>query len=138
MDKDKLKKQFPCPYCSEKPFTTKQNLQRHCLRKHSNISETVEDDNISVLSTDTTIISINYQSDNDVPEIQKPEPIPPREELIDIMNKYEKYQHLFPAIKRQIKWDEYNSKVDINYHRSKWDKNMVYLMVDIRDAKLPI
>jgi hypothetical protein len=129
---DKIKKQFPCPYCSEKPFTTLQNLKRHITRKHSNISETIENDNVSVLS-DNTIISINYQSDNDVPDISQPDPLPSREELIDIMNKYEKYQHLFPAIKKQMKWDEYNSKVDINLCKHTFSVNMYRILTDIKD-----
>jgi len=100
-----------------------------------NISETIEDDNISVLSTDTTIVSINYQSDSEteIIDIPKPEPIPSREELIDIMNKYEKYKHLFPAIKRQIKWDEYNSKVDMNFFKHTFSVNMYRILTDIKD-----
>ena len=144
MDKiNKPKKQFPCSYCNEKPFTTLQNLKRHITRKHPNISETKQEsdnDNISVLSTDTTIIPINYQSETEEPkiEIPKPEPIPGDEYLITLIREYEKYQHLFPAIKRQMKWNENNATIDLHYHLRKHNKNMVYLMVDIRDVKLPI
>jgi hypothetical protein len=130
MDKvNKPKKQFPCPHCSEKPFTTLQNLKRHITRKHPAISETIqESDDVSVLSTDTTIISINYQSDNE-PEI--PQPLPSQEELIEIMNKYEKYQHLFPAIKRQMKWQEANCNVDMHFYLRKHTIGMRYNLYKI-------
>lgn len=134
MDKsDKPKKTFPCEICSE-IFTTLQNKKRHISRKHKDIDLTCQDDNISVLSESTK--SETYLLE--VPDIPQPDLIPSQEELIDIMNKYEKYQHLFPAIKRQMKWNENNSNVDMNYHLRKHNHRMTYILVDLRDAKLPI
>jgi hypothetical protein len=137
MDKDKLKKQFFCEYCSE-IFTTKQNLQRHITRKHKNI-EQQQDDNISVLSTDTTIISINYQSEtehscaerNDVPEIPKPESIPSDEYLINLRNEYMKYQHLYKNLDKKMKWDKNNEFIDMNFYHQKHVTKMRYILFKI-------
>jgi len=125
---DKFKKSFQCAHCNDKPFTTKQNLKRHVSRKHKDINQ--ESDDVSVLSTDTTIVSVNYQSDNE-PEIEIPDPLPSREELIEIMNKYEKYQHLFPAIKRQMKWQEANCNVDMHFYFKKHTIGMRYNLYKI-------
>jgi hypothetical protein len=64
------------------------------------------------------------------------EPIPGNEYLITLIRECEKYQHLFPAIKRQMKWNENNIRVDLDYHLRKHNYRMTYLLVDIRDAKL--
>lgn len=108
----------------------------------TDINSVLMDDNISVLSTDTTIISINYQSDNE-PEIEIPhspigglnpqtgKPLPSREELIEIMNKYEKYQHLFPAIKRQMKWQEANRNIDMQFYIRRHNTKMKYILFKI-------
>jgi len=129
MDKsDKPKKTFPCEICSE-IFTTLQNKKRHISRKHKDIDLTCQDDNISVLSESTK--SETYLLE--VPDIPQPDLIPSQEELIDIMNKYEKYQHLFPAIKRQMKWNENNRKVDINLCKHTFSVNMYRILTDIKD-----
>jgi hypothetical protein len=134
---DKPKKSFQCPHCLEKPFTTLQNLKRHITRKHKDIFETkqeIEIDNISILSNDTTIISINYQSDNDeVLEIIKPDSTPSREELIDIRNKYMKYQHLYEKIDKEIRWDANNANVDLSYYEKKHSRKITYILTDIKD-----
>ena len=137
---EKPKKSFICPECGE-CFTTKQNLRRHITRKHKDVVfETVVEGpvmTVNELIETEPLVSIILDDRGVVPE-SEPEPIPGDEYLITLIRESEKYQHLFPAIKRQMKWNENNSNVDMNYHLRKHNKNMVYLMVDVRDAKLPI
>jgi hypothetical protein len=137
---DKPKKSFICPECGEH-LTTKQNLRRHITRKHKElVFETVVEGPVMTLNelieTDP-LISIVLDDRGIEPQPQ-PDPIPGDEYLITLIREYEKYQHLFPAIKRQMKWNETNIGVDLEYHKQKHNKNMVYLMVDVRDAKLQI
>ena len=135
MDKKITIRKFKCEHCEE-CFTTKQNLQRHISRKHKDIDlsqTTVHDDNVSVLSTDTTIVSVNYQSDNDSPE---PDPIPSDEYLINLINEYEKYKHLFPSLHKKLNWEKNNIDVDLSYHEKKHNHKMVYILTDIRDFKV--
>ena len=130
MDKvTKPKKQFPCEYCGE-IFSTKQNLQRHISRKHKDIEQ---QDDVSVMSDSTKSETNPMEYLLDTPDIPQTcqEPIPSREELIDIMNKYEKYQHLFPAIKREIKWDENNRNVDMEFHLRKHTRKFTYILFKI-------
>ena len=148
---DKPKKTFPCEICSE-IFTTKQNLQRHQSRKHTNISETIQDDNISVLSESTksetnpmdspiggferSVLANDPQTGKyllDVPDVPKPEPIPSDEYLINLRNEYMKYQHLYTGIDNRIKWNENNSNVDLNYHLRKHNHKFTYILTDIKD-----
>lgn len=156
---DKPKKSFICPECGEH-LTTKQNLRRHITRKHKElvwetvvesppmtVNELIETDPlISIVLDDRGVVS---EPDSSIggfersvlangPQTSKPEPIPGDDYLITLIRECEKYQHLFPAIKRQMKWNENNSSIDMNYHLRKHNKNMVYLMVDVRDAKLAI
>jgi hypothetical protein len=149
MDKKESIRKFQCIHCDEKPFTTKANMIRHISRKHKNIDLTQQqqpDDNISVLSTDTPIISVNYQSDTETdsfigglsPQTGKQETLPSDEYLFNLINEYEKYKHLFPAIHKKLKWNENNSNIDLNYHLRKHNHKFTYILVDLRDAKLPI
>jgi hypothetical protein len=148
MDKSPDKYKFPCPACSE-CFTTKQNLRRHITRKHKEmvwesvvesppmtVNELIETNSlVSIILDDRgvpDIVSVNYQSDTEN------EPIPDDKYLTTLVRECDKYQHLFPAIRRQMKWDENNSNVDLNYHLRKHNHKMTYLLVDIRDVKLPI
>jgi hypothetical protein len=136
---DKPKRTFQCPECGEH-LTTKQNLRRHCLRKHKETvwESVVESPPITVnelIETDPLVSII--LDDRGQPETDpQPEPIPGNEYLITLIRECEKYQHLFPAIKRQMKWNENNSNVDLDYHLRKHNYRMTYLLVDIRDAKL--
>ena len=127
---DKLKKSFHCEYCPE-IFSTKQNKNRHITRKHK--PERTDEDNISVLSqsTESEENPMEYLLDENLNP--QPDPIPSQEELIDIMNKYEKYQHLFPAIKRQMKWNVNNINVDMNLCKHTFSVNMYRILTDIKD-----
>jgi hypothetical protein len=138
---DKPKKSFPCTHCFEKPFTTLQNLKRHITRKHKDIDliqQETERDDVSVLSTNTTIISINYLSDNDIeepePQPHEPrpyEPIPSDEYLINLRNEYIKYQHLYTGIDNRIKWNANNINVNMDFHRQRHTLKMRYILFKI-------
>ena len=47
------------------------------------------------------------------------------------MNDYEKYQHLFPAIKKEIKWEEANRNVDMEFHLRKHTRKFTYILFKI-------
>jgi hypothetical protein len=138
---DKPKRMFQCPECGEH-LTTKQNLRRHCLRKHKEtVWETVmESPPITINETIETdpLVSIMLDDRGFVSETQEIEPIPGDEYLITLIRECEKYQHLFPAIKRQMKWNKNNINVDLSYHLKKHNHKMTYILVDLRDAKLPV
>ena len=134
---DKPKRTFQCPECGEH-LTTRQNLKRHCLRKHKETvwESVVESPPITVnelIETDPLISII--LDDRGQPETE-PEPIPSDIYLIHLRKEYEKYQHLYKGIDNRIKWNENNSNVDLDYHLRKHNYRMTYLLVDIRDAKL--
>jgi hypothetical protein len=115
-------------------------------------SETELDDNISVLSTDTTIVSINYQSDTEMEIIDIPKPdssigglspktgnaIPSDEYLINLRNEYMKYQHLYEKLDKKLQWDANNANVDLLYFKIKHSLKFTYILVDLRDVKLPV
>jgi hypothetical protein len=141
MDKINDKRKFPCEYCCD-IFTTLQNKKRHISRKHKGIDliqqQEADNDNISVLS-DNVIVSVNYQSEIDEQhEIKQIATIPDDEYLLHIISEYEKYEYLFPTLYKKIKWNKNNADVDMIYHLRKHNHKMTYLLVDIRDAKLPI
>jgi hypothetical protein len=154
MDKstDKPKRTFQCPECGEH-LTTRQNLKRHCLRKHKEtvwesvvesppitVNELIETDPlISIILDDRGIDSPigGLSPQTGKPETQA-EPIPSDIYLIHLRKEYEKYQHLYKGIDNRMKWDEYNSKVDINLCKHTFSVNMYRILTDIRDAKLPI
>ena len=130
---DKSKKSFHCEYCSE-IFSTKQNKNRHITRKHK--PERTEEDNISVLSQSTESEENPMEYLLDVPDV--PKPLPTDEYLINLRNEYMKYEHLYPALDKKMKWEKANVNVDLNYDLKKHSHKMTYILVDVRDAKLPI
>lgn len=147
MDKINDKKKFICPECGE-CFTTKQNLRRHITRKHKElVFETVVEGpvmTVNELIETEPLVSIILDSDSSIggrsqersvqnPQTSKPEPIPGDEYLITLIRECEKYQHLFPAIKRQMKWNENNRKVDINLCKHTFSVNMYRILTDIKD-----
>ena len=113
----------------------------NCINKRGfgkvreNISETkqeTDNDNISVLSTDTTIVSVNYQSDTEeIIEIPKPDPIPSDEYLINLRNEYTKYQYLYTGIDNRIKWNANNTDVNMDFHRQRHTIKMRYILFKI-------
>jgi hypothetical protein len=130
-DKQQSVRRFQCPHCSEKPFTTKANMLRHITRKHKDVFETeagINNDNPPIETPNIDMLDEYLET---VPSCIEPEPLPGDEYLITLIRECEKYQHLFPAIKRQMKWNENNATIDLHYHLRKHNKNMVYLMVDI-------
>jgi hypothetical protein len=130
-DKQQSVRRFQCPHCSEKPFTTKANMLRHITRKHKDVFETEAGINNDNPPIETPTIDMLDEYLETVPSCIEPEPLPGDEYLITLIRECEKYQHLFPAIKRQMKWNENNATIDLHYHLRKHNKNMVYLMVDI-------
>jgi hypothetical protein len=142
---DKPKKSFICPECGEH-LTTKQNLKRHCLRKHKEtVWETVvESPPITLNETEAgglpptliendPLVSIMLDDRGFVSETQELQPIPGDDYLITLIQECEKYQHLFPAIKRQMKWNKNNSNVDINLCKHTFSVNMYRILTDIKD-----
>jgi hypothetical protein len=131
MDK-KDKKSFQCEYCSE-VFSTKQNKNRHILRKHKDIDltqQTSQDDD-SILSDNTTpeeltIVSINYQSDN-----EEPIPNPSDEYLIHLRNEYMKYEHLYRGLDNRMRWQKSNANIDMNFYLRKHNTKMKYILFKI-------
>ena len=139
-DKQPIVRKFQCIHCDEKPFTTKANMLRHISRKHKNIENELEvTDNVSVLSGSTKSETNPMDYILDVPDSPigslspQPDPIPSDDYLLTLIQEYEKYQHLFPAIKRRMKWNENNSNVDLNYHLRKHNHKFTYILTDIKD-----
>lgn len=89
--------------------------------------ESDESDNISVLS-DSSVSETKSETN----------PIPSNTYLINLRNEYMKYEYLYEKIDRDERWNENNSNVDLNYHLKKHNYRMTYILVDLRDAKLPI
>jgi hypothetical protein len=53
-------------------------------------------------------------------------------------NEYRKYEHLYRALDNRIKWNKNNADVDMNFFKHTFSVNMYRILIDIRDAKLPI
>jgi hypothetical protein len=133
MDKINDKKKFQCPECGE-CFSTKQNLKRHITRKHKEVVfETVVEGPVmtvnELIETDP-LISIILDDRGVVSEPQ-PEPIPGDEYLITLIRECEKYQHLFPAIKRQMKWNKNNIGLDMDYYKQRHILKMRFILYKI-------
>lgn len=162
MDKSISNRKFQCPHCEEKPFTTKANMLRHITRKHKDVFETEAGINTALWGSETpkqandnppidsSIEGLSPQTSKTpnidmldeyletVPSCIEPEPLPTDEYLIYLRNEYKKYEYLYRGLDNRIKWNENNSNVDIERHKTIFWNRMSYILTDIRDAKLPV
>jgi hypothetical protein len=137
-DKQQSVRRFQCPHCEEKPFTTKANMLRHITRKHKDVFETEAGINNDNPPIETPTIDMLDEYLETVPSCIEPEPLPTDEYLIYLRNEYKKYEYLYRGLDNRIKWENANANVDLAFHLRRHNTKMTYLLVDIRDALLPI
>jgi len=63
---------------------------------------------------------------------------PTDEYLINIRAVFMKYKNRYEKIDKKIKWNEFNKDVDFEKYKTKFWRNMSYILTDILDTKLPI
>jgi hypothetical protein len=52
--------------------------------------------------------------------------------LINVFCQYDKYKHHETRIRNILRWNQ-NQSIDMDYYKSKWDKRMLYVCMDVRD-----
>ena len=80
-------------------------------------------------------LSKNYTEDIIEDVVEEEEPT--IEYLINLRKEYMMYQHRYQHIDKVLRWNENNLNVDMDLHRHIWNNLLTYLLVDLRDAKLP-
>lgn len=138
-----LPDEFRCPECGN-CFNTKQGLRRHISFKHKElvwetvvesppmtVNELIETDPLISIVLDDRGIEPETQTGKPLPGDETEAGVPPPTYLITLIREYEKYQHLFPAIKRRMKWEEANRYIDMDFYIRRHNTKMKYILFKI-------
>lgn len=112
----------------------------NCINKRGMIQkvksprqEIEESDDISVLS-DSSVSETKSEikpTCSGVSNVPDPMRVPSDEYLINLRNEYKKYEYLYPALDKKIKWEEANCNVNMEFHLRKHTRKFTYILFKI-------